>query len=144
MTEARAIDALMQHKAEVVAGTGWEGFCAAGKGFMVADETSVGYFPACVVVRFPRAVRKRVRRLVRAYEPETEIVVLLSVPMGEQVMVALGKRTPALTPEEAFLKHAVTPACPPMQPVLFPVQGRRSVAAGRSTNGGLGHSFLAI
>jgi hypothetical protein len=68
-----------------------------------------------MATHFPPAIRRRVERLVKSYQPEREIVVLLAVSIDKEIVVALGKRTPALTPEAAFLKHAGTPGCPPMQ-----------------------------
>src|SRR4051794_1673953 len=114
----------MQNKGEVLAAHSWEGFLSAGRGFSVADAENVGYFPASMVMLFPPAIRKRVQRLLRSYDPAREIIVLLSVLIGEQVMVALGKRTPALTPEECFLKLTGTPACPPIQVMPFPIPGQ--------------------
>jgi hypothetical protein len=120
MTERQAIDLLIKNKGEVLAGTGWEGYLAAGRGFLVSDGQNVGYFPARLAVHFPSVLRRRVQRLVKSYQPERELVVLLSVLFEGKIMLALGKRTPALTPEEAFLKHAGTPGMPSMQPVYFP------------------------
>lgn len=121
MTEARAIDLLMTHKGETLAATAHEGFCAGGRGFLVTDGQSVGYFTENLTVLFPPIMRKRVQRLVRSYRPESELVVALAVPFGERHMMALGKRKPPLTPEECFLKHAGTPGCPPIQVVRVPV-----------------------
>jgi hypothetical protein len=121
MTEARAVDLLMVHKAEVLAATGWEGHLAGGRGFMVCDGQNVGYFTENLALLFPPALRKRARRLLRAYDPAREVVVALAVPVGERHMMALGKRTPSLPPEEAFLKRVGTPGCPPIQVVRVPV-----------------------
>lgn len=121
MTEAQAIDYLMKNKGEVLSITGWEGYMAGGPGFMVCDGQNVGYFTENLAVLFPPAMRKRVRRLLRAYDPAREVVVALAVPVGERYMMALGKRTPSLPPEEAFLKRVGTPGCPPIQVVRVPV-----------------------
>lgn len=118
MTETEIIDYLMSKKGEVLSATAWEGYLAAGRGFLATDGQSVSYFPASMAAHFPPVVRRRLLPLVKAYRPERELVVLLVVPIGREIMLALGKRTPALTPEEAFLKHAGTPGCPPMQIIL--------------------------
>jgi hypothetical protein len=120
MTESQAIDFLMDRKGEVLSATGWEGYLAAGKGFLVTDGQSISYFPACMVAPFPPVVRRRVQRLVKSYKPTTQIVVLLAVPVDREIMLALGKCTPALTPEEAFLKHCGTDGCPLMEVVFHP------------------------
>jgi len=130
MTEAQAIDYLMKNKGEVLAATAWEGYVAAGRGFSVTDAENVGYFPASMAVLFPPAIRKWVQRLVRSYQPETEIMVALSVPIGEQVMVAVGKRTPTPTPEGCCLKLTGTTALPPIQVVPFPVSERPEISLG--------------
>ena len=124
MTESEAIDLLMEKKGEILAGTGWEGYCKAGKGFLVTDGQSVSFMPLSLVERFQQPIRRRVQRLVKSYQPERELVVLLAVPFEGQIMLALGKRTPALRPEEAFLKHAGTPGCPPMHTINVPVELR--------------------
>src|SRR5262245_26407516 len=80
VTEHQAIDFLMKEKGEALSATGWEGYLAGGRGFMVSDGRDIGYFPACLTKYFPPALRKRVRRLVAAYQPEREVVALLSVP----------------------------------------------------------------
>jgi hypothetical protein len=121
MTERQVIDLLMTNKGEVLTATAWEGFIASGRGFMVSDGQSVGYFPACITAHFPPLIHRRVERLVKSYRPERDIVVLLAVPVDREIMLALGKRTPILSPEAAFLKHTGTEGCPPMQPVYYPV-----------------------
>jgi len=121
MTETEAINLLMEHKGEVLAATGWEGYCKAGKGFLVTDGQSVSFMPLSLVGWFQQPIRRRLLPLVKSYQPERELVVLLAVPFEGQIMMALGKRTPALKPEKAFLKHCGTEGCPPMQTIKFPV-----------------------
>jgi hypothetical protein len=130
VTEVEAIDLLMRRKGEALAATSWEGFCTAGRGFMVSDMRNVGYFPASMAGLFHPPLRKRMQRLLTRYNPRTEIVVVLSVPLGARAMVAIGKRRPTLPPEQAFLTLAGTPALPPMELKRLPV-----TAAGAPANG---------
>jgi hypothetical protein len=118
MTESQVIDCLMERKGEVLSATGWEGFLAGGKGFLVTDGQNVSYFPACMAAHFPPVVRRRVQRLVESYQPATQIVVLLAVPVDREIMCVLRTHTPILSPEQAFLKHVGTPGCPPLQIVF--------------------------
>jgi hypothetical protein len=127
MTERQAIDLLMQHKSEPLAATAWEGYMAAGRGFLMTDGQSVSYIPLSLVGRFQQQIRRRLLLLVKSYRPATQVVVLLAVPVDREIMLALGKRAPVFTPEAAFLKHAGTPGCPPMQ-IVFHAPLERPVA----------------
>jgi hypothetical protein len=130
MTESQAIDFLMERKGKVLAATGWEGFLAAGKGFLVTDGQSVSFMPLSLVGRFQTHIRRRLLPLVKSYVPATQIVVALLVPLDPAtIVIALGTRMPALAPEEAFLQYTGTPALPPMQTVFHaPQPGKRAAA----------------
>jgi hypothetical protein len=120
MTEAQAIDFLMEHKGPALSATAWEDYVTGGRGFLLSDGSEVAYCSGGIAPLF-RAIHKRLQRLLKSYQPAREIVVVFAVPFDGRAMLALGKRTPALTPEEAFLALAGTPGMPPMQVVLVPV-----------------------
>jgi hypothetical protein len=113
--EAEAIDSLMAHKGEVTAATAWEGFLSVGRGYVMCDGTNAAYVPAAEAWRLPSLVRRRVQRLTREYDPTKEIVLLLVLTEGDQQYLALGKRTPALSPEECLLKWIGREECRPMK-----------------------------
>lgn len=121
MTENHAIDLLMEHKGEVVAATGWEGYIAAGRGLVMTDGTTAHYIPLSMLRRLPPDLRRRVLPLVQSYRPTTQVVAVLVVELDRTIALAVGTRTPPLPPEAAFLKHAGTPGCPPMQVIGIPV-----------------------
>jgi hypothetical protein len=116
--EADAIDCLMSHKGEVTAATAWEGFLSVGRGAVMCDGTSAAYMSAENIWRLPSLVRRRAQRLVRDYDPTRELVLLLVLVEGEQKYLALGKRTPALPPEECLLRWAGRKECPPMRVLM--------------------------
>src|SRR5262245_18368581 len=120
MTEAEAIDLLMERKGAVLAAIAWGGFLLVGRGYVLTDGDSVGYVPACMAARLPRVLRCPVRRLVRLYRPEKELVLLLATFVGRTIVVALGKRAPVLPPQGCFHTLGGTPGCPPLQAVPWP------------------------
>lgn len=112
--ESDVLDLVMTHRGEILSATGWEGFIAAGRGFIVTNGANAGYTRACDTWQLPPIIRKRVKRLVQSYDPTKEIVLLFVATEGGQSYLAVGKRTPALPPEECLIKWAGTPELPKM------------------------------
>jgi hypothetical protein len=127
LTETQAINFLMERKGEVLSATAWEGYLAGGRGCVMADGLTASFLPLSLVAHFETPIRRRLLPLVKSYAPDRQIVVALVVLLDPAtILIALGKRTPALSPEKAFLKHVGTPGCPTMQIVLHAPHGEEN------------------
>lgn len=123
MTERQALNQLMKVQGPHLAATAWEGFCAGGRGAVATDgHCNAAYFSSDLVHRIPGLVSQKLQRLVRRYDPTSELVAVLLVklPSGG-FMAAVGICRPALSPEACFLKLVGSPGMPPMQVVPVPV-----------------------
>jgi hypothetical protein len=109
------VDLLIERKGTATAATCWEGYLASGRGCLMTDGRSAAYLPRAVITRqFPGSTpdRNRLLQAVDAYDPCTEVVLIVSWADGSWT---IRRYTPTLAPEAALLARAGTPGMPPLQ-----------------------------
>jgi hypothetical protein len=113
-TEA-VVDLLIERKGTATAATAWEGYLAAGRGYLMTDGRSAAYIPRAEIKhQFPAssADRQRLLRAVDSYDPCTEVVLIVSWADGSWT---IRRYAPPIAPEAALLAWAGTPGMAPMQ-----------------------------